>query len=315
MVGSVLRADLGRFSFHKRGRAGQCRRMLRPLLVWSALVVSALAAETPKTKFRPPSAAEVFDAAKPVLFADDFSAEGFSPKWRFSENANYEVITPNPDLIKRVDAPGLPGKKAVRFSVVRAPGVFRSEISLPHEKGWNERWYGQRVLIPKEWVRDPGRAVDIVMQWHAIPGDFRATYPNLEISVGDDRWIMRQSFGDPKTQPTRRETKFEDRVQLGVWTSWVIHAKWSPNDDGRLEVWKDGKLVADLKGPNVYGTIGLEYTPYLKTGIYHPEWNVAKEGARARFDADKPAATRKIVYVTDLKVGDARAKYEDVAPK
>jgi hypothetical protein len=289
--------------------------MRSTLLALAALASAVFAADAPKAKFRPPSAAEVFDPKTPVVFADDFMTGVFSPKWRFSENANYAVTMPNPELIRIVDAPDLPGKKAVRFSVVRAPGVFRSEISLPHEKGWNERWYGERVLIPREWVRDPAKPVDIVMQWHAIPGDFRATYPNVEISVGDDRWILRQSFGDPKTKPTRREIKFEDRVQPGVWTAWVIHAKWSPREDGVLQVWKDGKLVADLKGPNTYGTIGLEYTPYMKTGIYHPEWNVDKPGGRERFEAERPVAPHKIVYVTDLKVGDARAKYEDVAPR
>lgn len=271
---------------------------------------------TPRTRGSGrPTAVEVFDPKGPVRFADDFTAGAFSSKWHFSQNADYEVTRPDPELIRIVDAPELPGKKAVRFSVVRAPGVFRSEISLPHENGWSERWYGERVLIPKEWVRDPGKSVDIVMQWHAIPGNFRATYPNLEISVSDDHWLMRQSFGDPKTKPTRRETKFEDLVQLGVWTSWVIHAKWSPNDDGLIQIWKDGKLLADLKGPNTYGTIGLEYTPYMKTGIYHPTWNVSKPGVSGRFDAEKPVATHKVIYATDIKVGDANAKYDDVAPK
>lgn len=266
-------------------------------------------------KFRAPRAAEVFDARTPVMFSDDFSRGSFSRKWRFSQNANYEVSEPDPELIRVVDAPGLPGRKAARLCVTRAPGVFRSEISLPHERGWNERWYGQRLLIPAEWVRDPARAVDIVMQWHAIPGDFRATFPNVEISVRDDRWIIRQSFGDPKTSPTRRETVLEDRVIPGAWTTWVLHAKWSPRDDGLLRVWKDGKPVADLRGPNTYGTIGVEYTPYLKTGIYRPEWNVEKPGARERFEAERPAATRKVVYVTDLKVGNGDATYRDIAPE
>jgi hypothetical protein len=289
--------------------------MWRPCLIWSVGVASAMGAETAKTKFRPPSAAEVFEAKGPVTFADDFQGAKFSAKWRFSENDNYEVTAPNPELIKLVDAPGLPGKQAVRFSVVRAPGVFRSEISLPHENGWNERWYGERVLIPKEWVRDPAKPVDIVMQWHALPGDFRATFPNLQISVGDDRWLMRQSFGDPKTAPTRRETKFEDRVEPGVWTRWVVHAKWSPKDDGLIQVWKDGKLVADLKGPNTYGTIGVEYTPYFKTGIYHPEWHADTPARQKQFAAEQPVAPHKIVYVTDIKVGNAQAKREDVEPK
>ena len=273
------------------------------------------AAEEARPASRAPSAAEVYDAKGAVRFADDFASGEFSSKWRFSQNADYEVAQPHPELIRIVDAPGLPGKKAVRFSVVRAPNVFRSEISLPHEKGWNERWYGGRILIPREWVRDPGKPVDIVMQWHGIPGDFRATHPNLAIAVGDDHWVIRQHFGDPRTKPGRRETQPADPVRPGEWTAWVIHAKWSPKEDGLLQVWKDGKLVADLKGPNTYGTIGVEYTPYLKTGIYHPEWHVDKDGARKRFEAEQPVATRKLVYVTDLKVGGPEAKYEDIAPK
>lgn len=273
------------------------------------------AAEGSKPKFRAPDAAEVFDKKATVMFADDFSAPKFSPKWRFSQNADYEVAQPDPELIRLVDAPGLPGRRAVRFSVVRAPNVFRSELSLPHEKGWQERWYGERILISKEWVRDPGRPVDIVMQWHAIPGDFRATHPNLAIAVGGDRWVIRQHFGDPKTKPATRETRPEERVQPGIWVAWVVHAKWSPSGDGLLQVWKDGKLVADFKGPNTYGTIGTEYTPYLKTGIYHPEWHLEKPETQARFAAEQPVATHKLVYVTDVKVGGPGAKYEDVAPQ
>lgn len=106
-----------------------------------------------------------------------------------------------------------------------------------------------------------------------------------------------------------------DRVQPGTWTAWVIHAKWSPKEDGLLQIWKDGKLVLERKGPNTYGTIGLDYTPYLKTGIYHPEWNTAKEGRLERFNADKPVATHKITYVTDLKIGGPTATYDDIAPK
>ena len=111
------------------------------LRLFALLVIAggAFAADVPKPKFRPPSAAEVFDPKTPVIFADDFASGVFSKKWRFAENANYEVAAPNPDLIQIVDAPDLPGKKAVRFSVVWAPDVFRSEISLPHENGWNAR--------------------------------------------------------------------------------------------------------------------------------------------------------------------------------
>jgi hypothetical protein len=95
--------------------------MLRP---FALLVIAAgvFAADAPKPKFRPPSAAEVFDPKGPVTFADDFSSGVFSKKWRFSENANYEVTVPNPDLIQIVDAPGLPGKKGGAVLSGACPG-------------------------------------------------------------------------------------------------------------------------------------------------------------------------------------------------
>jgi hypothetical protein len=131
------------------------------------------------------------------------------------------------------------------------------------------------------------------MQWHAIPGNWRATYPNLEISIGNTHWFIRQSYGSAQTEPTRTNQKLDDPVRPGSWVSWVIHAKWSPNADGLLQIWKDGKPVMERKGINVYSTIGK----------------------REAFEKENPVATKKVIYATDLKVGDERARYEDVAPK
>jgi hypothetical protein len=267
-----------------------------------------------KVKVRHAGAKEVFDYQQPVMFQDDFQSGQFG-KWRFSENDNYQIVHENPDRIKIVDAPGLPaGRKAVRFAVPRAPNSFRSEISLPHEPGFHERWYGERIYVPQDWVFDPSRPVDIVMQWHAIPGNWRATYPNLEISIGNTNWFVRQSFGNAQSKPTRSNLKLDDAVPRGAWVSWVIHAKWSPNDDGLLQIWKDGKLVVERKGPNVYSTIGVEYTPYFKTGIYRPEWHLKDEKGFAAFEKEKPIATNKVIFATDVKIGNERARYEDVAP-
>ena len=280
-------------------------------------IATQLAAQLPSAgsaarKERPLKAAQVFDLKKTVIFDDDFAA-GNLDRWNFSENDQYRLLSANPDRIALVDAPLLAGRKAVRMVVRRAPDSFRSEISLPHEKGFHERWYGERIFVPDEWVMDPGKGNDIVMQWHAIPGNGKATYPNLEISIGNDRWFIRQSFGNAQTKPTRSNTKLDEPLKRGVWASWVIHAKWSPKDDGLLQIWKDGKIVFERKGPNVYGTIGEEYTPYLKTGIYHPEWHVDTERKRLDFEREKPAATRKIVYVTDIKIGSERASLDDIA--
>lgn len=298
------------------------RSLFFPVTICLGLTLAGtLFAKEPQTvgktevKGRKIRAKDIFRPRETIMFQDDFRA-GSLDRWQFSENDQYRLAAANPERIQLVDAPGLPeGSKAVRFVVNRAPNSFRSEISLPHEEGFQERWYGERVLIPEEWVFDPSKAVDIVMQWHGIPGNWKATYPNLEISVGNDRWWIKQSVGSPQAGPIRTSQKLDAPVRRGVWVSWVIHAKWSPNEDGLLQIWKDGELVFDRKGPNVYGTIGVEYTPYLKTGIYHPEWHTNNDRKREAFDKEKPVATKKIVYITDFKMGNEKAKYEDVAPE
>lgn len=276
-----------------------------------ALNSLGLTAEEPVRPFR---AKDVFDYGKAIIFQDDFQTGQFR-RWNFSEDDRYRLQKETPERIRIVDAPGLDaGQKAARFYVPREANSFRAEISLPHENGWQERWYGARVLIPHDWVFDSNSANDIVLQWHAIPGNGKATYPNLEISAGNTSWYIRQSYGSAQTKPTRTNHKLDDPIKAGEWVSWVIHAKWSPDANGILQIWKDGKLVKDCTGINVYSTIGVEYTPYLKTGIYHPEWHIDREARRQAFEKQQPLAKIRVVYVTDIKVGDAKAKYQDVAP-
>lgn len=200
-------------------------RLLALAFVTSALLGVALSKDQPRipeSKERRIRAEQVFVLNQPVIFQDNFTS-GNLDRWNLSENDQYRLATANPERISVVDAPLLPrGRKAVRMVVQRAPNSFRSEISLPFEKGFNERWYGERILIPDEWVFDVGKANDIVLQWHAIPGNWRATYPNLEISIGNDRWFIRQSFGSAQTNPTRTNTKLDESVKRGVWISWVI---------------------------------------------------------------------------------------------
>ena len=294
------------------------RSFLHPVTISLALSIggtlvaaSAQASESTNAPVRRLRAQDVFAPKQKIVFQDDFKSRALD-RWNFSENDQYALPAASPERIRVVDAPGLaPGSKAVRFAVPRSPGSFRSEISLPYETGFQERWYAARVLIPEEWVFDPNRAADIVLQWHAIPGNWRATYPNLAISISNDHWDIRQSFGSPQTKPTRTSLRLEDPVQRGVWVSWIIHAKWSPREEGLVQIWKDGKLVMDRPGANVYGTIGVDYTPYLKTGIYRPEWRSENFDRATAQDHERPVASEKVVYVTDLKVGNKEAGYAD----
>jgi hypothetical protein len=140
------------------------------LLILHSVLLADAAPATDEIKPRRLRAHDVFHEGDAVLFQDDFQS-GRLDRWNFSENDQYNLPQPTPGRIDVVDAPGLAhGRKAVRMEVRRAPDSFRSEISLPYEKGFQERWYAQKLLIPEDWVFDPAKGDDIVMQWHGIPG-------------------------------------------------------------------------------------------------------------------------------------------------
>ena len=260
------------------------------------------------------SAGQVFNYKQPILFESDFGGQGLD-KWNLSEDDRYRLAKTNPNRLRITDAPGMAGgAKAVRFFVPREPNSFRAEISLPSEKGFNERWYGILTYVPEDWKIDPDKWADILIQWHAIPGNWRPTHPNLIICIQNSNWHVRQHFGSPQKNPKRKFFKLKDPLQPGAWVSWVIHAKWSPGKDGLVRIWKDGGLVLDQKGPNAYGTIGKEYTPYLKTGIYHPEWHLNSDAQKKRYEAETPGVTKKEAYVAKVVVGSESANYEMMAP-
>ncbi|MBE7537811.1 MAG: heparin lyase I family protein [Opitutaceae bacterium] len=287
-----------------------------PLLAFAAVCLSFFAPSlhSAKIKERSFTADEVFDYGKRILFQDNFGTGRFG-RWKFSENASYNIESPHADRLAIVDAPGLgPGRKAARFVVLRAPNSFRSEVALPHETGSQERWYGERIFIPEDWVIDDDKGDDIVMQWHAIPGNWRSTFPNLAISISGEKWWIKQNYGAAQTEPTRTTSALTDPVRPGAWVSFVVHAKWSAEKDGFLKIWKDGVLVHDVKGPNIYTTIGVVYSPYFKTGIYHPTWNLKTPERQAAFAQSGGRASRKIIYATDIKIGGENARYEDIAP-
>ena len=267
-------------------------------------------AAVPARPFRAP---QVFDVSRPILFQDDFAGGTFG-RWNFSEDDRYRLLRETPERLRVVEAPGRPGCYAVRCFVPRAPNSFRAEISLPHESGWQERWYGERLLIPADWVPDATRGHDLVMQWHAIPGNGKPTNPNLEISVGGTNWFVRQTYGEPPDHKRGGTTMLPDPVRPGAWVRWVIHARWSPRADGLIQIWQDDRLVFEREGTNVYTNLGVDYTPYLKTGLYRPEWHTDTPEKRALFDRIVTAVSNKTVYVTDVKVGDARAGRGLVAP-
>ncbi|CAN0470629.1 unnamed protein product, partial [Hapterophycus canaliculatus] len=211
-----------------------------------------------KSRVRRFKSPQVFGGRSPILFRKSFTSNDID-LMAVSEDDHYSIASPLPTRLKIVPAPGdtssQSNRKAVRFRVPYSDGAFRSELSLVHEEGFQERWYSAKVFIPNDWQDEIGDGSDIVMQWHAIPGNWRATYPNLSLMVTEGQWHLRRSYGSPQTKPTRQSARI-GKVSKGEWTQWVFHMKWSPGDDGQIDVWKNDEQVFEQSGSNVYGTIG-----------------------------------------------------------
>ncbi|RDC62691.1 heparin lyase I family protein [Adhaeribacter pallidiroseus] len=85
-------------------------------------------------------------------------------------------------------------------------------------------------------------------------------------------------------------------VTKDKWLDIVYHVKHSYRSDGVLQMWINGKKVVDYYGPNSYND-GV--SPMLKMGIYKRNWY---------------KATKRVLYIDDIRVGSGSAGYNDVAP-
>ena len=256
---------------------------------------------------------DVFDCQQTIIFQDDFKS-GLS-KWKLSINAEKDHASLDKQteekLIRIEAAPDSDeGRMAVRCVVPRTVGTFRSEIALPHEDGFQERWYGVRIYVPKDWVFESDSGGDIVMQWKALTSEAKQdkAYPPLSIAIKGDRWVVNRSFG-AMDNINHNVEPLDGTVEKGRWVSWVIHVKWSLENDGLVQIWKDRKQVIAVKGPNTYSIKSI--TPYFKTGLYHPQWKRKNED---KFNKEVTTLSERVIYTADVKIGNEHAKFEDVSP-
>ncbi|MEN9569470.1 MAG: hypothetical protein RL172_701 [Bacteroidota bacterium] len=151
-----------------------------------------------------------------------------------------------------------------------------------------ERWYGSSYYLPSEFVSD--NAPEILTQWHTTVGG----NPPLALWTHKGQWKIVQ-FGTTST--------VIGNYERNKWTDFVFHIKWSAGADGLIEIWKGGVKVFSKTGKNIYS--GLTYGAYMKAGIYKWAW---KSGTFTS------STTKRVVYIDDVRIGNAAATYNDVAP-
>ncbi|MBN1670831.1 MAG: polysaccharide lyase [Kiritimatiellae bacterium] len=238
-----------------------------------------------------------------VIFTADF------------ETGDLAGLHPSGNSPAVTDTPARAGKHAMKTYLHREQSRcrYRTEV-VPREQNTRvgeEYWYGFSILLPEDYKPDP--VWEIVAQWHGRP-DFELgenwRNPIMAIWTANGKWVVGNRW-DPKPntfEGGKRRYGGSKRWDLGPqepgkWVDWVFHVKWSFEDDGLLEVWKDGKKVIERKGPNTFND---KKGPYLKLGIYKG-WK--DERGRA-----KSVVESRTLYHDEIRIGRAPCQYEGVAP-
>lgn len=215
--------------------------------------------------------------------------------WNGVEAANANSITRSTEQFRG-------GKHSAKFVLNKSDRGIANNKQRAELTDWDgrmlnvrsERWYGLSIFLPDSYIPDP--CEEQLFQWHGdnsvdLDGVNMAISPLAMYSI-NGRW----EFG----------IRFAGKFDLGIydknlWTDWVLHIKFSPDSDGLVEIWKNGKKVLTKKGKNTYNDV---VGNYFKIGIYKYGWD----------DGYFSTTTTRTLYYDEVRIGDENSSYSDVAP-
>lgn len=228
------------------------------------------------------------------------------------EQANLAEVVAEPEPVRH-------GQYAVKFFVDRLNSQYsyRSMIIPKAEpyvwaveqdigKHW---WYGFSTYFPASWIKD--NIWDLVAQMHGRPdldigedyrNPFLAMYTDGESIAIRNKWdSKRNTFETGSREYEVSRILWTGPILKEQWTDWVMHAKWSYQDDGIIEFWRNGVQIVSAKGPNCFND---ERGGYFDIGIY--------KGWRDRFEPEGIVSTR-LIYFDEIRIAQGISRYSDVA--
>lgn len=125
-----------------------------------------------------------------------------------------------------------------------------------------DAWYGFSLLLPTDFPVVDDRLMISQVKQSDVEGSpllgqrFRAGRHTLTIR--------------PPGAGRSRKTYRLPELRLGRWMDMVYHFRYSPGEDGRIEVWMDGRRVVSYEG----STASAKGTAlfYHKLGLYRDRW-------------------------------------------
>jgi len=185
------------------------------------------------------------------------------------------------------------------------PNGHRSELGTKPGVQNEDGWYAVSLYFPSSFTSDS--IDDCIIQWQSLPdftlGEQWRSAP-LCLGVSNDKFFL-----DTRTSAKRVNAQGDysyNRSDLGLveknkWSDWVFHIKWSYDNSGILEIWKNKtKLVSRINLPNSFNDANY---PYFKVGIYRYDWDKI---------ANNPITSRT-VYVDELKIASKAADLQKMS--
>jgi hypothetical protein len=166
----------------------------------------------------------------------------------------------------------------------------RTEVLFPPQES-HDRWYSYSVYLPSEDFKKD-RDNDILNQWHQS----KAGSPTTSFRVKNDRFLVKSG----NTKASRKDYDLGPATK-DTWHEFVFHIVHSPDVDGLVEVWHNGKKVLTRKGGNMYD---VDQYPRWKVGIYKASW------AKRTTDTQ-----RRVIYFDNIKLGDQSADFSKMTSR
>ncbi|KEQ04792.1 polysaccharide lyase [Pseudorhizobium pelagicum] len=175
--------------------------------------------------------------------------------------------------------------------------IEKSE-QLPASKVGSEYWYSFSVYVPEDWPRTAPLTTKLG-QFHQKgegkpPVLFQFDEYGYEFELSNPSQVQKDPMNP--VRPLRNVSLKPAAAMRGAWTEVLVHAKWSRQQDGFINVWVDGQKKVDLAGPNV----DRNQPVYFKYGIYRSF--VSRYGGR-----DYPTL---VAWFRDVKRGPTRVSVE-----
>ena len=160
-------------------------------------------------------------------------------------------------------------------------------------------WYGFSTYWPGTWRADTQS--ELFVQW--IPVERGSGGPALAIYVYGEQYRIKKRWS-AEASAYRNLWRGDVAADRGTWIDWVFHVKWSPTEDGTVQVWRNGKKIVSDTGRN---SGPGEYAPYFKFGIYKWPWKQDSEAAPS-------TVSRRVLYFDEIRIGNSETGFEAVSP-